>query len=413
MKRELIYAAVFGILILLLDAYLIKSYEKDWEIQIDALYQIAGLEPEAMDNLQAVGRILKEEVDKGQLERGRELLESYGYDGMYETVYDRKAGEYKKRIYLVSIGIYLAFLFCVFGIRKTAENNNRKVLRDISGILSGFKNQKYDVVYGEAMEGEAGELYSRLSSLGKQIKISEETMFLEKEGTKQLVTDISHQLKTPVAALKTCFSVLEEGDLKEEERREFFLRCKQQLKGLEELVKALVNISRMETGMIEIRKEKKHIFDTLLLAVNSLYGKAEEKQIEMTFENEEGIEKLQLFHDTKWTKEAFINVLDNAIKYSEPGGMIKISMMKRNFFVRIEIKDRGIGIPKKEYTQVFKRFYRGEGERVKKEEGSGVGLYLTREILERQGGSIAVHSKTGEKHGSTFVIQLPLEGIGG
>ncbi len=413
MKRELVYAAVFGILILLLDAYLIKSYEKDWETQIDALYQIAGMESEAMDNLQAVGRILKEEVDRGQLERGRELLESYGYDGMYDTVYDRKAGEYKKRIYLVSIGIYMAFLFCVFGIRKTAEKNNRKVLQEISGILSGFKNQKYDVVYGEAMEGEAGELYSQLSSLGKQIKIGEETMFLEKEGTKQLVTDISHQLKTPVAALKTCFSVLEEGDLKEEERREFFLRCKQQLKGLEELVKALVNISRMETGMIEIRKEKKHIFDTMLLAVNSLYGKAEEKQIEMTFENEEGIEKLQLFHDTKWTKEAFINVLDNAIKYSEPGGMIKISMMKRNFFVRIEIKDRGIGIPKKEYTQVFKRFYRGEGERVKKEEGSGVGLYLTREILERQGGSIAVHSKAGEKHGSTFVIQLPLEGIGG
>ncbi len=413
MKRELVYAAVFGILILLLDAYLIKSYEKDWETQIDALYQIAGMESEAMDNLQAVGRILKEEVDRGQLERGRELLESYGYDGMYDTVYDRKAGEYKKRICLVSIGIYMAFLFCVFGIRKTAEKNNRKVLQEISGILSGFKNQKYDVVYGEAMEGEAGELYSQLSSLGKQIKIGEETMFLEKEGTKQLVTDISHQLKTPVAALKTCFSVLEEGDLKEEERREFFLRCKQQLKGLEELVKALVNISRMETGMIEIRKEKRHIFDTMLLAVNSLYGKTEEKQIEMIFENEEGIEKLQLFHDTKWTKEAFINVLDNAIKYSEPGGMIKISMMKRNFFVRIEIKDRGIGIPKKEYTQVFKRFYRGEGERVKKEEGSGVGLYLTREILERQGGSIAVHSKTGEKHGSTFVIQLPLEGIGG
>lgn len=71
-------------------------------------------------------------------------------------------------------------------------------------------------------------------------------------------------------------------------------------------------------------------------------------------------------------------------------------MMKRNFFVRIEIKDWGIGIPKKEYTQVFKRFYRGEGERVKREEGSGVGLYLTREILVRQGGSIAVHSKTGK-----------------
>ena len=413
MKKELIYAAVFGILILLLDVYLIKSYEEDWEVQINALYQIAGMEPEDMDNLQAVGKILKEEVDREQLERGRELLQSYGYDGMFDTVYDRKAGEYRKRISLVFAGIYLIFLFCILGIRKTAGKNNRKILQDISGILAGFKNQKYDVVQGEAMEGEAGELYSQLSSLGKQIKINEETMFLEKEGTKQLVTDISHQLKTPVAALKTCFSVLEEGDLKEEERREFFLRCKQQLKGLEELVKALVNVSRMETGMIEIKKEKKHIFDTMLLAVNSLYGKAEEKQIEMTFENEEGMEKLQLFHDTKWTKEAFINVLDNAIKYSEPGGMIKISMVKRNFFVRIEIKDWGIGIPKREYTQVFKRFFRGEGEQVKREEGSGVGLYLTREILERQGGSIAVHSKTGEKHGSTFVIQLPLEGAEG
>lgn len=120
MKRELVYMVAFGLFIFILDAYLIKSYEEDWETQTNVLYQIAGMEPETMDNLQAVGKILKEEIDKEQLERGRELLKSYGYDGRYDIVYDRKAGEYKKRIYLVSIGIYLIFLFCAFGMRKAA-----------------------------------------------------------------------------------------------------------------------------------------------------------------------------------------------------------------------------------------------------------------------------------------------------
>ena len=223
-----------------------------------------------------------------------------------------------------------------------------------------------------------------------------------------LVTDISHQLKTPVAGLKACFEILNQGDLSSEEEEEFLEQCTKQLGGLEALVGSLVNISRMETGMIEIHREPADILETLVAAVNRVYLKAQEKQIAIEFEETEDLEATVIPHDVKWICEAFINILENAVKYSPSNTQIRIRMMKRTTFLRIELEDQGMGIPREDYHKIFKRFYRGESEEVRKQEGSGVGLYLTREILERHGGSVTVSSRYGKKQpGSTFVVQIP------
>lgn len=246
-----------------------------------------------------------------------------------------------------------------------------------------------------------------LESLGNTLKILQEQMKVEKEETKSLVTDISHQLKTPVAALKACFEILQQTDLSEEEREEFSMRCNQQLRGLENMLGALINISRMETGMIEIHREDVCIFDTFVEAVNRVYVKSKEKNISIEVETEAEITKLKVFHDKKWLCEAFINVLENGIKYSPSGSRITTRFIMRTTFLRIEIEDQGLGIKREEVSQIFKRFYRGQSDKVKAEEGSGVGLYLTREIISRHGGTITVYSsKTGE-NGSVFVFQIP------
>lgn len=108
----------------------------------------------------------------------------------------------------------------------------------------------------------------------------------------------------------------------------------------------------------------------------------------------------------KWTVEAIANILDNAIKYSQCGSDIQIRAQKLYSFVRVEIEDKGIGIPKEEQNKIFTRFYRGNNDIVKNQEGSGIGLYLSRSILEEQGGTVSVRSSLGK--GSIFVIQLPL-----
>ena len=117
--------------------------------------------------------------------------------------------------------------------------------------------------------------------------------------------------------------------------------------------------------------------------------------------------------DKKWLSEAIINVLDNAIKYSPDNSEIFVYLQKRNGFIRIEIKDNGIGIPKEEYHKIFQRFFRGKMNAVSNENGSGIGLFLTRKIIENHNGTITVSSNLGNNKntnnncGSTFVIQLP------
>ena len=181
----------------------------------------------------------------------------------------------------------------------------------------------------------------------------------EKEETKSLVTDLSHQLKTPVAALSSCFDILKDPDLSEQERREFQERMEQQLHSLEQLIGALVNISRMETGMIELRPEQGRIYDTILEAVNRIWVKAQQKEIEIQMEAGDDIEELRIRHDRKWFCEALINILDNAVKYSPAGTMITIRAFRMTSFLRIEIQDQGIGIPGENYHKVFQRFFRG------------------------------------------------------
>ena len=241
-----------------------------------------------------------------------------------------------------------------------------------------------------------------LQRLEQKLRLKTAKFNEEHDNTKTLVTDISHQLKTPISAMKVCFDMYLEAETKEE-RDEFLNRSRIQMDKLENLTAALINISRLENNMITLTPEDVSLTDVLIGAINTEYHKAVAGDVEIETEDFEDVE-LRL--DRKWTVEAFANIIDNAIKYSPPHSVVTIRVNKLFSFVRIEIEDRGIGIPKDERNRIFARFFRGSADAVKEQEGSGVGLYLTRKILEDQGGTVSVKSKLGE--GSTFVIQLPL-----
>ena len=249
----------------------------------------------------------------------------------------------------------------------------------------------------------------QLEAIGHHIQLLKEEAREEKESTKEMVSDISHQLKTPVAALDTCFSVLMQNDLSATEQEEFRIRCRSALDGLETLLQSLLEISKMETGLIQINKKKLPLMDTVISAVNCTYPKADEKEIEFVFDYAKELETCMVMQDKRWLGEAVINVLDNAIKYSPDGSKIFIRLQKRNDLVRMEIEDQGIGIPQNEYHKIFQRFYRGSSREVMEKSGTGIGLFLSREIIEKHGGTIMVTSGK-KKKGSTFVIQLPYVG---
>ena len=143
--------------------------------------------------------------------------------------------------------------------------------------------------------------------------------------------------------------------------------------------------------------------ETVLGAVNTVIMKAVDKNIEISADMKDCMTK----HDFRWTQEAVINVLDNAVKYSMPGSRIEIHLNQLTSYVMLEISDQGIGISSKEKNKIFQRFYRGEQAKEMERDGAGVGLYLARQILEQQGGTICVKEQSC-KTGSCFCMMLPL-----
>ena len=158
-----------------------------------------------------------------------------------------------------------------------------------------------------------------------------------------------------------------------EEERRFLSVMRGQVKKLEFLVQALVKMSRLESNMLVLKKENALLFDTLSRAVSSILPAADKKNIEL---NVRCPQKLRLFHDPKWTEEAIFNVLDNAVKYTPPGGAISITVESLQIYTRLMVSDTGIGIEPSHQNDIFKRFYREE--KVRRESGVGIGLYLTR-----------------------------------
>lgn len=223
----------------------------------------------------------------------------------------------------------------------------------------------------------------------------------ERKELQALISDISHQVKTPVSNLKMATDTLLEKTVTETERMDFIRGIRTQTDKLDFLFQALVKTSRLETGVIQLEKKPGRIFDTVAQAMSGIVYEAEKKEITVSVDSPED---LILSHDSKWTAEALFNLLDNAVKYTPTGGSIAVTVTSWEMYVEIKVTDTGKGISESNQAAIFRRFYREE--EVHDQQGVGIGLYLAREIAARQGGYIKVVSEVGK--GSEFSILLPV-----
>ena len=223
----------------------------------------------------------------------------------------------------------------------------------------------------------------------------------ERKELQMLVSDISHQVKTPVSNLKMVTETLLEKPVTKQEQTEFLQGIRSQTDKLDFLFQALVKTSRMEVGAVRLEKKDVPLFGTLALAMSGIVYSAEKKEITVTVDCPEA---LHLPHDSKWTAEAIVNLLDNAVKYTPVGGRIRVAVEQWELYVKLDIEDTGRGIPESSQASVFRRFYREE--EVHDDPGVGIGLYLAREIITKQGGYIKVVSEV--QKGSVFSVFLPV-----
>ena len=300
-----------------------------------------------------------------------------------------------------SIGIGICIVVCLIAgvIVYHERKEQRRLLMQLDQMLErAIKGEGIADHYDESQLSQVeAKMFQYLLAHERSEKLLQE----EKDQIKTLISDISHQTKTPIANVSLYAQLLAEKETDEQYKAYTELLVKQADK-LQFLIDALVKSSRLETGIITLHTKKQAVLPLIENVVAAARPKAEEKRMTLLVDvqKEEEGEALTAAFDLKWTTEALYNIVDNAIKYAPEQTKIMLSVKSYELFVRIDVKDQGIGMCEEEIPQIFSRFYRGA--KTYEVEGVGIGLYLARQIISNEGGYIKVQSKPNE--GTTFSV---------
>lgn len=279
----------------------------------------------------------------------------------------------------------------------------RKVSDFFDAVNDGMEQMlltKHEVELPEVQDNESvfSRFIAKLVRLYDALRIAEASAEGEKKTMQGMVADLSHQIKTPVANIKMDLELLLSRQMPLEKQQEFLKRTVHQADKMDFLIKSIIKMSRLESGAIQIVPAKVDLAQTLVNALLSVSVAAEQKDIDISVDCPQ---PCIIQHDPKWTEEAIFNLLDNAVKYTPSGGKIKVQVEMREAGTHLTVSDTGMGIPEELQGAIFSKFFRAPN--VHNMPGAGVGLYLTRQIMEAQGGYVTV---TSNEHGSTFAIQF-------
>ena len=289
--------------------------------------------------------------------------------------------------------IFLLLAVTLFIWWKTVRTMRRLDEMLTSAINGSFLEKNFD-------ESRLSALESRLARYLSASALSERNVREQKDRISALISDISHQTKTPVANLQLYAQLLSEQPLTPQ-GQDCAAAISAQAEKLQTLIEALVKTSRLETGILVLHPQLGEIAPVVERAAAQYAPKTAEKGIALTTRQTEG----SAVFDPKWTEEAVCNLLDNAVKYTPSGGAVTVEVKNYELFSAIRVSDTGPGISEGEQAKIFGRFYRAPG--AYQAQGVGIGLYLTRQIAEKQGGYVKVESAPGK--GSTFSLYIPRE----
>ena len=252
---------------------------------------------------------------------------------------------------------------------------NRKEMEALSEALEKLINGEAPETEGISQDTLPSKVRSQILRLGEIMEAKDQALGKEKEEIRGMIADTAHQLRTPLANMESYLELLETMDWEKKERENYLLALRESQEKIRFLTEGLIKMARLESRIIQIRKEARDLQETLLESILQVKKEAEEKHIEIRLEMKEGE---QAPHDRQWLGEAVYNLLDNSVKYSEEYGQILMTVVRNEMFTEIRVCDWGRGIEEGEENLVFGRFYRGKN--VSGEKGFGLGSGL-RKIL--------------------------------
>lgn len=269
----------------------------------------------------------------------------------------------------------------------------------LADYLVKMQNGDRSLELRDNKEGELSILKNELYKLSVKLNTQAELLLRDKTYLADSLSDISHQLKTPLTSMMMMVEFLEQGQLPEEKRREFLHNISIGIERMEWLVQALLKLSKLDADAVTFKVEKVEVSQLLQAAVQPLLIPMEIRGVNL--ELEQASEAVCMHGDVQWTTEALTNIIKNCMEHTKAGGTINISYSDNNLYTKIRITDTGTGIDSEDLPHIFERFYKGKNSR---SDSVGIGLALSKEIITRQKGKIEVSSTMGK--GTVFEVRF-------
>lgn len=330
---------------------------------------------------------------------GVELLNNLGINSNTFNGLLPHFSRFQYHFLLMSFGIDICLIIILgIGIIAFLQARNR-IYQRAEKIIDNYINNDYSRHLPQDSEGELFRLFASVEQLATMLKAKSETEHRTKEFLKSTISDISHQLKTPLAALMMYQEIIEAEPDNTETVKEFSQKTGTALKRIEQLILSMLKITRLDTGNILFDKRACSVQELVKNAISELTTRAtqEKKQVIVN-----GTSNQAIMCDMDWTSEAVGNLVKNALDHTEIGGIVKITWESTPTMIRILVSDNGSGIAPEDIHHIFKRFYRSKYSL--NTPGIGLGLPLAKSIIEGQGGLISVQSVLHE--GTTFSVSF-------
>lgn len=355
--------------------------------------RVTEKDPELKDEI--VPLITKEISDEEAL-KGKAVLNEYGLNEELENeLFPYINTTAKKNNLSVSL-IFLFMTAILFSLNYTQYAFFYNKIRRVSFAARRVIEGEYDIYINENKEGDFSKLAVSFNSMRDTIRNNLNELRKEKQFLVELMTDISHQLKTPISSMTVYNDIMLEKEISKDQREAFLLKNQNQLTRMTWLIKSLLKLAKLDAKAIEFNKENQSLNETMQDSIDAMESKAMEKNIKIIFDDKE---QSVFSHDTLWLQEAFINIIKNCIEHTPSGGKISVTLAENPVYRKIIIEDTGEGISEEDLPHIFKRFYKSKNS---SSDSVGIGLALAKSIVESHGGIIEAESQKGK--GARFTI---------